>query len=84
MAVVHLLCSFLLARGNERVEDALWHIVLKVNVIKDYSWAEALYKFLVASMNEAELKVQSREVSYRSTARFLNSGVVVLHVKLTY
>lgn len=55
-----------------------------MNVIKDYSWAEALYKFLVASMNEVELKVQSHEVSYRSTARFLNSGVVVLHVKLTY
>lgn len=84
MVVVHLLCSFLLERRSQWIEDALWPIILNLNAIKDYNWAEAVYRFLVASMNEVAPKVQSHRVGCRSTTWFLNDAAIVLQVKLIY
>lgn len=57
--VLHILCSFLLARGNQHVEDGLWGIVTNLEGRRQYNWAEAVYYFLVASLNKATAPIHS-------------------------
>lgn len=55
-AMVSTLCIFLLARGNQQVEDRLWSIVAHLERLWQYNWEERVYEFVVASLNEVAAK----------------------------
>lgn len=57
--MVHKVCSFLLVRGNQYVEDGSWGIVANLEGLGEYNWVEMVYELLVASLNEATAKISS-------------------------
>lgn len=62
------------------MEARLKGIFANLEGLGEYNWAETVYEFLVASLNEAIGNVSSRQSGHHNTLGFLSVASVVLQV----